>query len=515
MSTQTAEDRKALKEWESIVREQRLHTHTAGRETTAQRAARMVRLESSFEQWAKYYFPGVCKSEFAKWHKKYAKHLIEAEYDITMVIAMLSRDLAKSSVTALLVLNLYYVKKDFRSLGLFSYNEDQAEGLLAPIKRAIEANQRLINDYGKRAQLGSWTSTAFRTTDGVSFAAFGAGQSPRGEKDADTADRFDFLIFDDFDHPEVCMNPDRLDKNWKYVQGDVFPALHVAGKKRIIALNNKIDEDCIIQRLWDHSKGIKGSLRITVNLVDAEKHSNWPEAYTDEQCAEMIHLAGNEAETEYFNNPVRKGTVFQKDWFHFKKMPPLSKYKILIAYLDGGFKKGKNSDTKALILIGWMNQEYHIRKVYVDNCTIETMVGWHYDLDNFLRAHNATCEYWMEEVFLLGLLHEHFEAAVAKYGFRIPMRGDKRQKPDKDLRISNTAGYFERARVFFDETLKDDPFTKRLIEQYLRFKMGVASKGKDGPDAGEGGIFLINQKNRSFKYEDLNVLRPRKNPKRF
>lgn len=487
------EDREALAKWHKFSRAFDASAESDLFETDIEKLLRIRELEHGFEKWAKYYFPGVCRSEFAKWHKRFTKYLIECEFNINMAVAKVCRDMAKSSVTSLLVLYLYYVKKDFRSLGLFSWSADQAIGLLSPIKRAIESNQRLMRDYGNRMNLGSWQAHSFRTSDGVSFAAFGAGQTPRGEKDADNAHRFDFLIFDDFDHPEVCMNPERLDKNWKYVTGDVFPAMHVSGKKRIVFLNNRIDEDCIIQRAEEHAKGIKGSLCITVNLTDTNGKSNWPEAYTDEECREMIHLAEDEAQTEYFNNPVRRGTVFQKDWMRFKKMPAISSYKLMVAYLDGGFKKSKTADTKALVLIGFLEGEYHIRKVYVDNCSIETMIAWHYDLDAWLKSKGATCVWWMEEVFLLSLLHDHFDAAVAKRGYRIPMQGDKRKKPDKDLRIANTAGYYERGRVYFDQALESDPFAKRLISQYLRFKVGVSSGEKDGPDAVEGGIHKLNE----------------------
>jgi hypothetical protein len=111
----------------------------------------------------------------------------------------------------------------------------------------------------------------------------------------------------------------------------------------------------------------------------------------------------------------------------------------------------------------------------------------------------------MEEVFLLSLLHDHFDAATDRYGFRIPMLGDKRKKPDKDLRIANTAGYFERSKVFFDEDLKEDRYTQRLIQQYLKFRVGVRNNEKDGPDAMEGAFHLINYMKASSQ-GDLNII---------
>lgn len=486
-------DREAVKSWQEFSKNFSTPVDDSLNETETEKQKRIKRLLGNFEEWAYYYFPKVTKAKFAKWHKKFAKFFIEAKEDLNVAVMKIARDMAKSSVTALLIIFLYF-NGEFKSLGMFSNNEYQAIDLLAPVKTALESNERLIADFGSRRGVSGWSEKRFTTIDGVKFAAFGAGQSPRGGKTVD-ADRFDFEIFDDFDHPEVCENLGRLDKNWKYVTGDCFPAMHVSGKKRILFLNNKIAEDCIIERMWKHAEANfkDTSLRITVNLVDGEGRSNWPEAYTDQQCQEMIKLADDEADTEYMNDPQAKGTEFLKEWMQFKKMPPLSHYKILVAYLDGGFKKTKTSDTKALIFMGFMDGEYHIRKVYVENVSIGGMIAWHYDLWEYLQRKNATTQWYMEEVFLLSLLHDHFDDAVKDYGFRIPMIGDKRKKPDKDLRIGNIAGYFERGKVWFEESLQDDRYTKRLIKQFVKFKKGVRNNEKDGPDATEGAIHLINE----------------------
>ena len=490
-------DRDALKKWEQFTKGFATPIDEILVETPKEKLERTAKLLQNFEQFCYYYFPKITKAKFAKWHKKFTKHLIEAKGNINIAVAKCCRDMAKSSVTVMLVIFMYYNGR-FRSFGMFSDNYDKAETLLKPLKTALERNELLLRDFGPRQSLGNWNAGSFTTSDNVSFKAFGAGQTPRGDKN-DDSDRLDFLVFDDFDHPEVCLNPERMDKRWKYVEGDCFGALHVSGKKWIIGLNNKIAEDCFIQRLWDKClREFPNALLITVNLTDGEGRSTWKEAYTDEECREMIALVGDESDTEYFNNPSEKGKEFLKEWFQYKKLPPLSKYKNLIAYLDGGFKKTKTSDTKALVLVGMMDGEYHIRKCYVENVTIGQMIAWHYDLHDWLRNKNGTAVWWMEEVFLLGLLHDHFDDAVEQYKFRIPMKGDKRSKPDKDLRISNTAGYFERGKVWFDEDLKNDRYANRLIQQYLKFKSGVRNNEKDGPDAVEGAIYLLNEAARDF-----------------
>jgi hypothetical protein len=500
-------DRDSVKKWDSFVRELRKSRNIDYSETPKQKKARIDSLLGDFFAFSKYYFPNVCKSEFAKWHKDYVNYILANNQ--AFAVCKVSRDMAKSSVTALLIIYSYY-RGEVKSLGYFSHIQTQSEMLLNAVKVAFEKNDALRRDYGSR--IGSiWTSSRFITNDGASFRAVGAGQNPRGEKNED-ADRFDWEIFDDFDDPEVCRNPERLDNNWKYVQGDCLAAFHVTGRRKAIFLNNKIGEDCIIQRAWDHAKTIPNSYTVIVNLVDKNGKSNWV-AYTDEECKYMLDLVGDEAETEYMNNPVNKGKEFLKEWFVFKKMPPLREYKYLVTYLDGGFKKTRTSDTKALILMGIYKGELHIRKVYVDNVSINTMIDWHYDLHTYLKDRNGTAQWWMEEVFLLSMLHDHFYAAVPKYKFRIPVLGDKRKKPDKDLRISNTAGYYERGNIFFCESIKDDRHTKRLITQYLRFRKGLTNIEKDGPDAVEGAIHKLQEMATSGIGAGKSIIAPRKGNK--
>lgn len=510
MARETKQEKiNALNQWRSFYKSFVKSRTIDYSETPDQQHERVTKLLSNPIEFGYFYFPGITKSEFAKWHKQYLNHVIK--HDVCHAALKVHRDGAKSSVTAILILFLYYNGK-IKSLGYFSHIQAQAEMLLSAIKIAFEKNEMLRHDFGNRVSKGYWTASRFITNDGVSFRAVGAGQNPRGEKNEDS-DRFDIMIFDDFDDPEVCRNPERLDQHWQYVLGDCFGALHVSGARRIIALNNKIAPDCIIERLYLHFKrqpnNFLKQINLTTGTATAPGDSNWPEAYTTEQCHQMIELVGAEAETEYFNDPSIKGTTFKKEWFIFKKMPPLSKYKILLAYLDGGFKKTRTSDTKALVLIGAHEDEFHIRKVYVDNVSVEQMIAWHYDLFEYLKQKSATAMWYMEEVFLLSLLHDHFDAATKSYGFRIPMIGDKRKKPDKDLRIANTAGFFERSKVYFDESLKEDRYTQRLIEQYLKFRIGVRNNEKDGPDAVEGGFNLINDM-RSMMASDINLIPRRK-----
>ena len=72
----------------------------------------------------------------------------------------------------------------------------------------------------------------------------------------------------------------------------------------------------------------------------------------------------------------------------------------------------------------------------------------------------------------------------------IPIQGDTRKKPDKDLRIRAMAGSFERSMFYFNEEEKDNHHMQRLIKGFLSFEPPKKTP-KDGPDACEGAKFEL------------------------
>lgn len=474
-------DKKAKEAWLKIDNAI-AQSSTVINETEAEKVIMRKKLLNDWQFFCYTCFPNVTKAKFAAFHKKIAKQIIND--DQCFVVAEVCRDHAKSSLMAMLLLFLHF-KKEIKYVILFSRTKDKAIELLSPIKIAFEQNEILKHYFGEQMNIGNWTEDDFTTMDGIKFRALGMGQNPRGAK-TDSGDRPDTQIFDDCDLEEVCNNPERLDKDWEFIEGACMGAYHISGKKRTIFLNNRIGEDALVVRAKS-----KSTFWIQVNILDKNGEPSWKEAYTLEECRRMIELVGDQADAEYFNRPSIKGTVFQKEWMQYKKMPPLNKYKYLIAYLDGGFKKSKTADTKALILVGMINGEFHIRKAYVDNVSVGEMIDWHYQLYDLLEKSNAKAMWYMEEVFLLSLLYKDFNEAAKAYGFPIPITGDKRKKPDKDLRIAATQGYYQRGNVWFDEAIQEDRHTKRLISQYLKFRVGVRNQEKDGPDATEGAFHLL------------------------
>lgn len=521
-------DREALKDWEAHKRSIERATIIVSDESYADKKSRIANLLADPIAFSKYYFPHYCQSEFADFQVRYLKHITKNKR--AYITNMWSRDHAKSVIAD--VVSVIYLKQigEARNLILASHNETNAIELLTPLKLEFETNLRLINDFGPQVNPGSWEAHKFVTLDGSSFRAIGAGQSPRGTRNQEA--RPDIIIVDDIDSEEVCRNSKRLDELWEWVTGALYGCFSIQGRKRFVVVGNKIAKDCIVERAKNHSDFSeqvdalrKGPVdRALIKLIkskiaecQAERSRSqnqnnelrtwseclkyaqdgylpsWYQRFTLYDCVYMILKMGYRmSQREYFNNPLVEGKVFKKAFIQYKELPPIKHYKLLLAYLDPGFKKTATSDSKSQVLVALHNGEFHIRKVFCGKASVEEMIEWGYSMDEFVKRNHGSYRFKMEEVFLQSLLYKDYSTAALKKGYPLPVSGDTRKKPDKDARIEAMSGYFERGSVFFDINIKEEHHTQALIEQLLNFEPGVKTL-KDGPDALEGALFILQQ----------------------
>lgn len=231
----------------------------------------------------------------------------------------------------------------------------------------------------------------------------------------------------------------------------------------------------------------QADFRETINLLDANGRPSWSR-HSIEDCEYMIGKMGSLlAQREYFNNPISEGKVFKKEWIRYKPMKDLSKYIALIAYLDPSFKNKKNSDHKSWLLMGLADSEFHVIKAFCAPASVNDMIEWGYEIEKYVKNRSVTCDFWMEEVFLQDLLYKDFTDVAKLKGWPLPVQGDTRQKPDKDMRIGACSGYFERGNAYFNEDEKENHHMVNLIFQFTSFQPGHTGIKKDGPDAWEGG----------------------------
>ena len=496
-------DKQQLTDWREFAEGIRNSTPIDTTEKTIDKKRRIDKLEKDPEAWFKYYFPKYASAPPAPFHIAAAKRVINNPewYEVRNW----SRELAKSTRTMMEIMYLTLTGKKQNVL-LISNSLDNAARLLAPFKVNMEANNRIINDYGQQENIGSWTDSEFITKKGVAFRAIGAGQSPRGTRNE--AIRPDVIVFDDLDTDEDTRNPDIIENRWNWVMEAVIPTRSVSNPLLVIWCGNIIAEDCCVVRAAEFA-----DKQEIINIRDAAGHSTWPEKNKEEDIDRVLSLISYAStQKEYFNNPMSTGKTFAE--MHWGECPPLKEMPFAVIYADPapsnkdkpGAKSHLAQSRKAVFIVARRKNTYYIYSGFLDVMGNDNFIRSLYACRDYVdRAcpayyyiENNTLQDPFYEQVLLPLVYQHGHEMGGVLGI-LP---DTRKKPEKWPRIEATLEPLNRmSNLIMNIREKDNPHMKRLEAQFKAAK--ATAKELDGPDAIEGAVYIINQKMNT--YEDNNV----------
>lgn len=476
-------------------------------ETATEKLKRIAHLEAHPEEWFKYYFPNFYTAEPAPFHKKSSQKVL-TKMEL-FIIRSWARELSKSGRTMMETLYLALTGKK-KNILMVSNNYDNACRLLLPYKSILEANNRIINDYGEQESIGNWESGEFVTRKGVAFRALGAGQSPRGTRKDEV--RPDLILIDDIDTDEECRNPERIKQKVKWIQEALIPTRSISNALMIIVCGNIIAKYCCVTELSKLADEHE-----IVNIRDKEGKSTWPCKNTEEAIDRVLKtISYNSAQKEYFNNPISEGDVFKE--LTYDKCPPLSSCEDVLIYADPSTsnKDKGNASTKAVAIIGFKNMKFYIYRMWVNTMSNAKFVDCLFEAYLYLNnnkvdtkrvfiENNSLQDPFYEQV-ILPLIYQQSRV----YGFNLPITPDARKKPEKFFRVEGTLEPLNRlGRLIFNVDQKDEPNMVRTHDQML----GVSPTAKtiDAPDAIEGGIWII--QNRIVKKQNTFVVGHRTNQK--
>lgn len=443
---------------------------------------RLQQFEEDVEAAFTYYFPNYYYCEPAQFHKEATVRVMtHAEW---YEVRMWSRDLAKSTRTMMEVLYLCLTGKKKYVL-MVSNSLDNAARLLQPYRANLQANRRISKDFGEQVRPGSWKAEEFVTQQGVTFRAIGAGQSPRGTRNAEV--RPDVLLFDDIDTDVQCRNPTIINSKWRWIEEAAIGTRSVSQPTLILFCGNRIAVDCCVARAAKYADHVT-----QINIRDEDGVSTWPQRNSEEDIDRVLQQKSYASvQKEYYNNPITEGAVFKE--MAWKPSLPLEQYSALVCYTDPSYKDSRHNDFKATVLVGRWQDEYHVIKCFLEQASTAQMVKWHYAIMELVGSN--TCHYFMEEVFMQEtLMHEFYKAGMQPDNKVIPLMGDKRRKADKFTRIESLLEPLHtNGKLYLNAHEQNNPHMMRLAEQFMALAPG-SSAHDDGPDAVEGAVWKINNK---------------------
>lgn len=498
----SASEKREYQEYLALCERIRVANPVDYSESEIQKRSRIERLKGDFEAFCKYYFSDYMdegKTDFGWFHLKAAK-MIAANKNIRVTLEW-PREHAKSVFADVFMPLWLYARGELTGVLIASANESKASTLLSDLQAQFTANEKFIHDYGNRAAFGNWQDGSFATTDGCGFWAFGRGQSPRGVRKA--SKRPNYAVVDDIDDKVIVKNTQRVREAVDWIIEDLYGACSIKGARLIVA-GNRIHKHSILAHIvgdtepdqpkregWDHIK---------VFALEDKRHQKamngqpaW-KRFTREMILDRITMMGTRsALREYFHEHIEEGNMFKHEWIQWGPVPRIKDMDGLEVYTDPSFKDAKDNDYKAVVCVGKKGTKYYVFRAWVRVASVNAMVKVNYD---FYGQFKEFARYRMEANFIQDLLLKDFDNEAQESGVTLPLRPDKRDKPNKETRVENLTPIFERGLIIFNEAERSSPDMQTLIDQFLAFPTGH----DDGPDAVEGAIYYLNRgDSRDFK----------------
>ena len=458
-------------------------------ETDVEKQARIKRLLNNPKAFQEYYLP------FLKETPEYLLNPIKLVLQKKDYFGwwQMFRGARKSTWLNQILPMMLLAKGEIGFMLLIGPNETFSMRLLGSLQTQLENNQRFIQDFGQQKHLGSWAEGEFTTKSGVSFVGLGMGQPVRGLNIQ--MKRPDYIVCSDIDSKELSKNPARCREMYHWLMEDVLSTQEAGGNARFVFDNNYFSKTSVGHFLMTENPAI---LISKVNILDKEGKPVAPfisDKWIEEKKARIGYRAFMR---EYMNTPIEEGSIFKADWIRWKEMKDLKKYDYLIVYCDPSFKAHTGADYKALALVGKIGREYHILKAFCRQCTVTTMVKWHYDLGLLLENKGLICYHVIEGNFNQDSLINDYNAEGETRGRYLDVLPDKHRKGDKAARIEAIAVKWERGEVFYNALEKDSSDLQAGIAQTLDFERGKRTHD-DFPDACEGAISWIDRRSRPYK----------------
>ncbi|MDR0546303.1 MAG: hypothetical protein LBG77_01740 [Dysgonamonadaceae bacterium] len=500
----TIQERKELIErWQQRCEVVQSGKPAMAEETPVQKQQRIRHLLSDYNAFVRYYFAHWCTDKktgeiipSAKFHIEAAKYLLKNK-DCRAVFKW-ARGHAKS--THMDVFIPMWLKaqreREINVMVLVGKSEDSSITLLSDLQAELQYNERYIADFGKQIKAGNWIAGEFVTADDCAFFARGRGQSPRGLRYRDK--RPDYIVIDDLDDDELCQSESRVRILTDWVKTALFGCFGAQGG-RFIMVGNLIAKNSVLANI----AAIEGVHVTQVNVWNKNGNPSWPELWKPDKIRERELFMGYRAfQKEYMNNPITEGAIFKNDWIHYGKAPEWREFDHIVAYCDPSFKGTKKNDYKAIKVWGKKGTELWNLKNFVRQASVSEMVRWFYDLHENMQAAGAVCYYYMEANFIQDLILEEFTSEGNLRGYQLPIRADKRKKPEKIQRIESISPLWERGFVWYDERLRYDRDSLAGLEQLLAVEKGSHAHD-DAPDADEGAIWILQQRTRRTAFQPV------------
>jgi predicted phage terminase large subunit-like protein len=262
--------------------------------------------EHSLRVFCQTYLSHYCECSFSSMHRELFELLESAtiKRDARLAVAA-PRNSAKTTLvsTAYALWSICYKKEEF--IFMVSATTELSTNILAHVKRELETNERLIEDFPEACEVPGmppkaprWRMADIITRNGVNVAAASVGTNVRGRKYKQH--RPTLILADDLENREHCYNSDQRIKTREWFEGSL--AKMGSTRTNIVVVGTILHYDSLLSKLTDPAKspGWTGkTYRSVISWSDKpELWSEWENIYR--RRTDFNGSTGPEAALQYF-----------------------------------------------------------------------------------------------------------------------------------------------------------------------------------------------------------------------
>lgn len=456
-------------------------------ESPAEKEARIRRIKKDIRYMVAYYFPHYASAECADFHVQFAKRVKKNPH--YKGFAQWGRGLAKSVWNIVFIpfwlwindVPMYYV--------IIGNTYDRAKQLLDDLRAELEANPRIIADFGELHNPGSWEDGFFvtRGKKPLIAQALGMGQSVRGLRVK--GQRPTHLNMDDIETKDLNKNPKRQLEIVKWVEKDLIPTMD-GPVRRFIQSNNRYAPVMVQTMLQERHPDWN------IHQVNSYEPSTylpaWPAKYTPDYYRSVEHEIGTlAARAEYNNDPHVEGTVFKEEQIQWAKLPRLNQFQLIVGHWDIAYSAAATADYNAVRVWGLKGNDFWYIDSYVRQSkmrqALEWMVQFQKSLPKTVIIHwRFESQFWNDEV------QRTIREVEQAHGVELHLVKVDLSRSKKYDRILTLQAYYQNGRVYYNEAKKGHQDTQVGVAQLLGIEPGYKSHD-DAPDADEQAIRYLSK----------------------
>lgn len=370
---------------------------------------------------------------------------------------------------------LLYRKEVF--ILIIGASQEAAENQLESIRRELEENELIIDDFGLMQTDKMWSKKKLILANGCAITAKGAGSALRGARYRER--RPDLVICDDILKDGAAGSQTQRDKIYSWVKRVLFP---LGRDLFLIFVNTIFHSDDLVCRLFSEIED--GSLRdfagLRFSCLTPSGQSLWPAYWPIEALEKKREELGSRPfNTEYMNEPsTDEEALAEKETLVFFRPADVRPDEMdVISCCDPA--TGAH-DRSAVVTIA-LHRPTGL--IYVLEAFGRRMSDYDY-MDKVIRVY----EFWRPrrigwESVNFQVVFKHFlEERARSVGVYLPIEEIRHGSVSKEVRISALAPYFESSRILLQENQKE------LIDEILTFPRG---KYDDILDALAMGVAML------------------------